>query len=71
MYWTRRITWPAWKFGVLKLSMIAFGILMGSYFPDFFRPWQIALWAIFGVTAAILSVWGFQAMYGPSSREDR
>lgn len=54
--------WPAWKFGILKISMIAFGILMGVMFTELFRPWQAVLWGVFVVTAVISSVWGFQAM---------
>ena len=60
---TRPIAWPPWKFGVLKFSMVAFGILMGSYFHEFWQQWHVALWAIFGITALVTTVWGFQTMF--------
>ena len=56
------LRWPAWKFGVLKISMIAFGILLGVMFTEFFQPWQSMLWGVCAVTAVISSVWGFQAL---------
>jgi hypothetical protein len=60
--------WPAWKFGVLKISMLAFGILLGVMFTEFFRPWQGVLWGVFGVSALITAVWGFQAMADASQK---
>ena len=66
---TRSITWPSWKFGVLKFSMIAFGILMGSYFHEFWQDWHAALWVIFGVTVLASTVWGFQAMFALNSQQ--
>lgn len=62
--YTKEITWPAWKFGVLKFSMIAFGILVGAAFPSFWATWTVWLWGVFLVTALISSVWGIQAMFG-------
>ena len=59
---TQSIAWPSWKFGVLKFSMMAFGILMGSYFHEFWQNWHVALWTIFAVTAVVTTVWGFQAI---------
>ena len=64
---TRPIAWPPWQFGVLKLSMVAFGILMGSYFHEFWQQWHLALWAVFGITALVTTIWGFQAMFSPNS----
>lgn len=52
---TRPIAWPSWKFGVLKFSMIAFGILMGSYFHEFWRQ------AACGISSAAVFV-------GPTGR---
>ncbi len=57
-----RLDWPAWKFGILKVAMVAFGILIGSAFPEFWRPLHTALWIVFGITAAISALWGLQAM---------
>jgi hypothetical protein len=64
---TRPLAWPSWKFGVLKISMISFGVLIGTYFHDFWLPWQGALWALFAVTAVVTAVWGIQALFGPES----
>lgn len=64
---TRPIAWAPWKFGVLKISMIAFGILMGSYFHEFWQPWHMALWAIFAITALMATIWGFQEMFTVNS----
>ncbi|MBT5017415.1 hypothetical protein N8590_01985 [bacterium] len=57
-----QLEWPAWKFGFLKISMLSLGIIIGSMLPEFWSPLHLFLWIIFGVTAAITSVWGFQAM---------
>ena len=65
-YFSQQITWPAWKFGMLKFSMIALGILLGAHFPEFWKTWYLALWLIFGVTAVLASVWGFRSMIEPS-----
>jgi hypothetical protein len=64
---TRPITWPSWKFGVLKVSMISFGVLMGAYFRDIVLPWQMALWVLFAVTALITTVWALPALLSESS----
>ena len=61
---TQRFAWAPWQFGVLKISMISFGVLLGTYFHDFWLPWQAALWALFGVTALVTTVWGLQSMFG-------
>ena len=66
---TRPIAWPPWKFGVLKFSMVAFGILMGSYFHEFWQQWHVALWAIFGITALVTTIWGLQTMFSLKSSE--
>lgn len=58
-----QLEWPAWKFGLLKISILSLGIIIGSMFPEFWSPLHLALWIIFGITAAITAVWGFQAMF--------
>jgi hypothetical protein len=60
---TRQMTWPGWKFGVLKISIVVFGILMGTLFADVLRPMTAGLWIVFGVTAALSSVWGVRGMF--------
>lgn len=61
---TRPLAWPSWKFGVLKISMISFGVLIGMYFHEFWAPWEAALWTLFGVTALVTTVWGIQSLFG-------
>lgn len=51
---TKKVQWATWQFSVLKLSMISFGIILGSYFADFWKPIMWLVWAIFLVTV----VWG-------------
>jgi hypothetical protein len=65
---TRPITWPSWKFGVLKLSMISFGVLMGAYFRDAVLPWQTALWVLFVITALVTTIWALPALFSESKK---
>ncbi|WP_013627293.1 hypothetical protein [Rubinisphaera brasiliensis] len=62
MLYDYQLNWPAWKFGILKISMLALGIIVGSTFPDFWRPLHVFLWPIFGITAVVAAIWGFRAM---------
>ncbi len=55
---TRRAAWPSWKIGVLKCSMVAFGILLGSYFHEYWEQRYLTLWATFAVTALVTINWG-------------
>ncbi|MFO0844295.1 MAG: hypothetical protein U0797_18180 [Gemmataceae bacterium] len=32
------VTWRAWQFGVLKWSILALGIVLGTVFAEFWRP---------------------------------
>ena len=50
---TRKYSWNGWQFGVLKLAMIAFGILLGAYFAGF---WKKILWLVW-VVFILLAVW--------------
>ena len=61
---TKKITWESWKFGVLKQSTFSFGILMGTYFASFWKPFLIPLWIYFGITTVLATYWGIQAMFG-------
>ena len=36
-----------WDFGCLKITLIAFGILIGAYFASFFIQYIGIVWAIF------------------------
>lgn len=53
---TKRISWAYWQFGLLKLCTISFGIILGSYFADFWRPIISFVWIIFIVTY-VLAIW--------------
>ena len=39
-----KVTWTSWKVGVLKLALVAFGILIGTSFHEFWQPWTAVLW---------------------------
>ena len=45
-----------WQFGLLKTSLIAFGILIGSYWADYFKsgPVVLILWAVFLIPSLYL-----------------
>ncbi len=47
-----------WQAGLLKLSMLALGLVVGSTWPAVFRGWQGLLWVLFVVPGFYLSyVW--------------
>lgn len=50
---TRKVLWANWHFGILKISMITFGIVLGALFPDF---WKQLLWPV-GAVAVVTAVW--------------
>jgi putative Mn2+ efflux pump MntP len=49
----RSVPWANWQFGVLKIAMLALGILIGAYFADFFKPY---LWLI-GLVFLAMTTW--------------
>ena len=60
---TQQITWPTWKFGVLKTGMVGFGLCVGMYYPEVLLAWS---WPILGITLVTLilsSAWGIQSMF--------
>lgn len=59
---TKKVSWAAWQFSVLKLSMISFGIILGSYFAGFWKPFMWLLWVVFVATAVWVSVMWFSAL---------
>ena len=67
--YNRKITWVSWKFGVLKTAMIAFGILVGSYFHEFWQSWTVALWAVFIAGSAISTLWGVRDLFGDEPQQ--
>ncbi|HSB78121.1 MAG TPA: hypothetical protein VLM91_05000 [Candidatus Methylomirabilis sp.] len=48
-----RLTW--WQAGLLKLSMVALGLAVGSTWPAVFVGWQGLLWILFVVPGFYLS----------------
>jgi len=50
---TRKVVWANWQFGVLKLAMLALGIIIGVYFTDFLKPY---VW-LFGLVFLALAIW--------------
>ena len=47
-----------WQYALLKLSMIALGIILGVYFKAFFLQWIVIVTLVFALPAAyLLSVW--------------
>ena len=50
---TRTVCWANWQFGVLKLAMLALGIMIGAYFADFLKP---DLW-LFGLVFLATTTW--------------
>ncbi len=67
-YLTRKVSWSAWQLGVLKLSMVSFGIILGSYFADFWKPLMLLLWAVFIATAVWASVMWLQQGVNTNNR---
>lgn len=45
---TRKYT--LWDFSILKITLVAVGIIFGAYFSQFFLKNITFVWAIFGVT---------------------
>ena len=43
-----------WQIGLLKLSLISFGIIIGVYWFGFFINWLSVLWLLFLVPAFYL-----------------
>jgi hypothetical protein len=59
---TRRVAWANWQFGLLKLSMLALGIILGAMFPGFWKPWIWPLGVVFLITAAWVTILWFRAI---------
>ncbi len=39
---TRTVSWANWQFGVLKVSMLALGIMIGAYLADLLEALSLA-----------------------------
>ena len=59
---TRTVPWANWKFGVLKVAMLALGIVIGASFADFLKPclWLVGL--IFLATTIWVTIMWVRAM---------
>jgi general stress protein CsbA len=49
---SKTYTVTRWQVGLLKVSLIALGILIGSTWHDFFDRWIAVVWTVFLLTAA-------------------
>jgi hypothetical protein len=59
----QKVTWSAGQFSVLKLCMLALGIIFGAYFADFFRHYYVPLWIVVAIT------WSFSVAFWMRSLE--
>ncbi|MBI2550498.1 hypothetical protein HYV83_04965 [Candidatus Woesearchaeota archaeon] len=59
---TRKVRWATWQFSVFKLSMISFGIILGSYFVDFWKPLLPAVWVVFIITVILSTMMWLSAV---------
>ena len=47
------LTW--WQVGLLKVSMLALGLVVGATYPEAFATWIVFLWILFAIPAAYLT----------------
>ncbi len=47
------LTW--WQVGLLKVSMLALGLVVGATYPEAFATWTVLLWVLFAIPAAYLT----------------
>jgi len=59
---TRSVVWANWQFGVLKLAMLALGIMIGAYFTDFLKPYLWSFGLVFLATATWVTIMWVRAM---------
>ncbi len=48
-----------WQVGLLKVSMLALGLVVGATWPEAFATWIVLLWILFAIPAAYLIFVGF------------
>ncbi len=57
-FFTRTVPWANWQFGVLKLAMLALGVMIGVYLSDFLNPYLWLVGIIFlGTTIWVTIMW--------------
>ncbi len=54
-----------WQVGLLKVSMLALGLVVGATWPEAFATWTVLLWILFAILAAYLIFVGFGLMVAP------
>lgn len=59
---TKQVSWANWQFSLLKLSMMAFGIILGASFPEFWKPFLWLAGLIFLITAIWVTILWLRAM---------
>lgn len=61
-FWTKLIPWANWQISLLKISVMAFGIILGATYAEFWRPllWLVGL--VFVVTAIWVTILWLRAM---------
>lgn len=62
---TKQVSWANWQFSLLKISVMALGIILGATFAEFWRPllWLVGL--VFVVTAIWVTILWLRAMIKP------
>lgn len=53
---TKRINFANWELSLLKLSALGLGIILGSYFADFWKPILWFVWIIFILTGIWITI---------------
>ncbi len=46
--------YSVWDFGILKVSLVSVGILLGAYFSDFFLSKILLVWILYLATFALI-----------------
>ena len=49
----KKVEWATWQLKIVKLAAGSLGIILGTYFAGFWKPWLPILWIVFAVT----SIW--------------
>jgi Flp pilus assembly protein TadB len=66
-YMNRKLTWEYWKFGILKMCLLSFGILLGTYFVDFWKGILWLVWVVFIITYILAIFYFFRDRNKPSA----
>jgi hypothetical protein len=66
-YMNRKLTWEYWKFGILKTCVMSFGILLGTYFADFWKGILWLVWIIFIISYVLAVLYFFRDRNKPNA----